>query len=70
DVLGEEGIGCIPFSPLEQGILTSKYLDGIPEDSRAAKSTGYLQKDQVTEKKIEQAKQLNAIAEQRGQTLA
>lgn len=70
DALGEEGIGCIPFSPLEQGILTSKYLNGIPEDSRAAKSTGFLQRDQVTSKKIAKAIQLNTLAENRGQTLA
>jgi len=43
DVLGAEGVGCIPFSPLAQGMLTNKYLHGIPEDSRAAKSTGFLQ---------------------------
>ena len=70
DVLGEEGVGCIPFSPLEQGILTSKYLKGIPEDSRAAKSTGFLQREQVTNKKITKAIQLNAVAEKRNQTLA
>jgi len=70
DVLGEEGIGCIPFSPLEQGILTDKYLEGIPENSRAAKSTGFLQLDQVTSDKIEQAKKLNEIAKNRNQSLA
>ncbi len=70
DTLEDEGIGCIPFSPLEQGILTSKYLSGIPEDSRAAKSTGFLQLDEVTSAKIEQAKQLTKIAENRNQTLA
>lgn len=70
DVLETEGVGCIPFSPLEQGILSSKYLNGIPDDSRAAKDTGYLQRDQVTSKKIAQAIQLNTIAEKRGQSLA
>lgn len=70
DVLGNEGIGCIPFSPLEQGILTSKYLNGIPNDSRAAKSTGFLQLDQVTSEKVEKARKLNEIAQQREQTLA
>jgi len=70
DVLEQEGVGCIPFSPLAQGLLTNKYLHGIPEDSRAAKSTGFLQVSQVTEEKINQIKQLNSIAEQRGQTLA
>ena len=70
DVLGNEGIGCIPFSPLEQGILTSKYLNGIPNDSRAAKSTGFLQLNQVTSEKVEKARKLNEIAEQREQSLA
>lgn len=70
DVLGNEGIGCIPFSPLEQGILTSKYLNGIPNDSRAAKSTGFLQLDQITSEKVEKARKLNEIAQQREQTLA
>ena len=70
NTLQEEGIGCIPFSPLEQGILTSKYLKGIPEDSRAAKSTGFLQKDQVTGVVINKVKELNEIALKRNQTLA
>ncbi|MEJ2112850.1 MAG: L-glyceraldehyde 3-phosphate reductase [Flavobacteriaceae bacterium] len=70
DVLGDQGIGCIPFSPLEQGILTDKYLNGIPTDSRAAKSTGFLQLDQVTSDKIKQAKKLNEIAKNRNQSLA
>ena len=70
DVLSNEGIGCIPFSPLEQGILTSKYLNGIPNDSRAAKSTGFLQLNQVTSEKVEKARKLNEIAEQREQSLA
>ncbi|WMI68605.1 L-glyceraldehyde 3-phosphate reductase [Mangrovimonas sp. YM274] len=70
EVLKDEGVGCIPFSPLEQGILTSKYLKGIPEDSRAAKSTGFLQLDQVTAEKVSKAQKLSAIAEDRGQSLA
>ncbi|WP_027125079.1 L-glyceraldehyde 3-phosphate reductase [Gelidibacter mesophilus] len=70
DVLGDEGIGCIPFSPLEQGILTDKYLQGIPEDSRAAKSTGFLQENQVTDAAIAKANKLNAIAKERNQSLA
>ena len=70
DVLENEGMGCIPFSPLEQGILTSKYLKGIPENSRAAKSTGFLQKEQVTDKVIHKVQKLNAIADSRGQSLA
>ena len=70
DVLENEGMGCIPFSPLEQGILTSKYLKGIPENSRAAKSTGFLQKDQVTNEVILKVLKLNEVAEERGQSLA
>jgi L-glyceraldehyde 3-phosphate reductase len=70
DVLGENGVGCIPFSPLAQGILTNKYLHGIPEDSRAGKSTGFLQKDQVTSETISKVKALHEIAEKRGQSLA
>jgi L-glyceraldehyde 3-phosphate reductase len=70
DVLEKDGVGCIPFSPLAQGLLTNKYLHGIPEDSRAAKSTGFLQTDQVTDSRVDQARKLNKIAEHRGQTLA
>jgi L-glyceraldehyde 3-phosphate reductase len=70
DVLENNGVGCIPFSPLAQGLLTNKYLHGIPEDSRAAKSTGFLQTDQVTDEVIAKIKSLNSLAEQRGQTLA
>jgi L-glyceraldehyde 3-phosphate reductase len=70
DVLEKDGVGCIPFSPLAQGLLTNKYLHGIPEDSRAAKSTGFLQLDQVTDQRVSQARKLNEIAKQRGQTLA
>ncbi len=70
DVLEKDGVGCIPFSPLAQGLLTDKYLHGIPEDSRAAKPSGFLQKNQVTEQRIAQINALNNIALQRGQTLA
>lgn len=66
----EFGVGFIAFSPLAQGLLTNKYLHGIPDDSRAAKATGFLKRDQVTEDKIAVALQLNEIAESRGQTLA
>ncbi|MGD9931341.1 MAG: L-glyceraldehyde 3-phosphate reductase [Mangrovibacterium sp.] len=69
DVLEEEGIGCIPFSPLAQGLLTDKYLNGIPEGSRASKSWGFLKPHQVTPA-IEKVKKLNEIALQRGQSLA
>ncbi len=70
DTLEEEGIGSIVFSPLEQGILTDKYLEGIPKGSRAAKESGFLEKESVTEEKISKVKQLNQIAESRGQTMA
>ena len=70
DVLGSEGIGAIPFSPLEQGILATKYLKSIPKDSRAGKSTGFLQKDQVTPEVIARVQKLNEIALSRNQSLA
>jgi len=69
DVLEKEGVGCISFSPLAQGLLTDKYIHGIPEGSRAAKSV-FLKPSQVTEEKVSQIKRLNDIALQRGQTLA
>src|SRR5271169_5734637 len=70
DVLGKEGVGCIPFSPLAQGLLTNKYLKGIPADSRAAKPHGFLQEEEVSEEKVGKIQQLNTLAQQRGQTLA
>ena len=70
DVLGEKGIGSIAFSPLEQGILTDKYLKGIPEDSRIAKDGRYLKKNQVSEEVIKKVRSLNEIALGRGQSLA
>lgn len=70
DVLGETGVGCIPFSPLAQGLLTDKYLKEIPADSRAAKSHGFLQTSQITPETLEKIGKLNAIALNRGQTLA
>jgi L-glyceraldehyde 3-phosphate reductase len=69
-VLEEEGIGCIVFSPLAQGLLTDRYLRGIPDDSRAARPTGFLQRDAVTEERLEQVRRLNEIAAARGQSLA
>ena len=69
EVLEEEGIGCIPFSPLAQGLLTDKYLHGIPEGSRASKSWGFLKAHQV-EPAIEKVKKLNELALNRNQTLA
>jgi L-glyceraldehyde 3-phosphate reductase len=70
DVLKREGIGCIAFSPLAQGLLTEKYLRGIPEGSRASKPHGFLRPEQVTADKISQVKKLNELAGARGQTLA
>ncbi|HTN38853.1 MAG TPA: aldo/keto reductase [Arachidicoccus sp.] len=70
DLLEAEGVGCIPFSPLAQGMLTNKYLHGIPEDSRAAKATGFLQKEALTPERLEQIQQLNKLAGRRGQSLA
>ena len=70
DVLEEEGVGSIAFCPLAQGLLTDKYLSGIPGDSRAAKPTGALSSDQITEDKLEKIKALNHMASQRGQSLA
>jgi L-glyceraldehyde 3-phosphate reductase len=68
--LREEGIGCIVFSPLAQGLLTNKYLAGIPEDSRAAKPHGFLKPEHVTDEKLAKVRRLNQLAQARGQTLA
>jgi L-glyceraldehyde 3-phosphate reductase len=70
DVLETEGIGCIAFSPLAQGLLTDKYLTGIPPGSRASKPHGFLRPEHVTEEKIQRVRRLKQIAEARGQTLA
>lgn len=70
DTLEHYGLGSIVFSPLEQGILTSKYLKGIPEDSRAAIEGGYLDKSQITPALIEKVEKLNEIAQNRNQSLA
>jgi L-glyceraldehyde 3-phosphate reductase len=70
NVLEHEGVGCIPFSPLAQGLLTDKYLKGIPEDSRAAKPHGFLKESQITQGTLDKISQLNEVAIQRGQTLA
>jgi L-glyceraldehyde 3-phosphate reductase len=70
DVLEESGVGCIPFSPLAQGLLTNKYLKGIPEDSRAAKSHGFLKVSEITEERVQQIRALNEIAKKRNQSLA
>jgi len=64
------GIGCIVFSPLAQGLLSNKYINGIPENSRAAKEHGSLKKEDITKKKIHKIKRLDDLANRRGQTLA
>ncbi|MGH2567552.1 MAG: aldo/keto reductase, partial [Bacteroidota bacterium] len=66
-VLREEGVGCIAFSPLAQGLLTDKYLGGIPSDSRAAKPHSFLKPAQITEDKLAKVRRLNDMAQQRGQ---
>ena len=69
-VLKEEGIGCIVFSPLAQGLLTERYLEGIPADSRAGKAGRFLKPENVSHEVIERARKLAAFARQRGQSLA
>lgn len=69
EIAAKNGSGFICFSPLAQGLLTEKYLKGIPQDSRAAKSTGFLQVNEVTPERVEAARKLKDIAERRGQTL-
>jgi L-glyceraldehyde 3-phosphate reductase len=70
DTLDELGVGAICFSPLAQGLLSNKYLHGIPADSRAAKPHGFLKKEAVTQELVQMLTKLNTLAEQRGQTLA
>jgi L-glyceraldehyde 3-phosphate reductase len=70
EALTDEGIGCIVFSPLAQGLLTNRYLDGIREDSRAAKPHGFLDRKAVTEERVERIRRLDAVARERGQSLA
>ena len=70
ELLEKKGVGCIPFSPLAQGLLTDKYLKGIPADSRAGRPEGFLQKEEVSTSRISQITKLNTIALGRGQTLA
>ena len=69
DVLGREGIGCIAFSPLAQGMLTDRYLNGVPPDSRAAQGR-FLTADMLTEQNMTYIRSLNEMAKRRGQTLA
>ncbi len=70
DVLDKEGIGCIVFSPLQQGLLTDRYLEGIPADSRAARPKAFLTRADVKTELITQVSRLNEIARNRGQTMA
>jgi len=72
DVLEKNKVGCIPFSPLAQGLLSNKYLKGIPADSRASshRGNGAIDEDQVSDEKINKVRQLNVLAEERGQNLA
>ena len=72
DVLGEKGVGCIPFSPLAQGLLSNKYLKGIPKGSRAAshRGNGAIEEDAITPEKIAKVIKLNELALNRGQNLA
>jgi L-glyceraldehyde 3-phosphate reductase len=70
DVLEKYGVGCIPFSPLAQGLLTDRYLKGIPQDSRAGKKHGFLKSEEITEEKLKQIRKLNEIAAGRKQSLA
>ena len=69
-VLSDEGIGCIPFCPLAQGLLTNRYLNGIPSDARAAKAHGFLKAGQITPAVLAKVQKLNSLAQARGQTLA
>ncbi len=70
DVLEANGVGCIPFSPLAQGLLTDRYLKGIPEGSRASKPSGFLKAEQITPATLDKIQRLHAIAQKRGQSLA
>jgi len=71
DTLKEEGVGCIAFSPLAQGLLTDKYLGGnIPEGSRASKEHGFLKPANITDEKLSKVRKLNELAQSRSQTLA
>jgi L-glyceraldehyde 3-phosphate reductase len=70
DVLSQEGVGAIVFSPLAQGILTNRYLDGIPEGSRAARKISYLRPDQIKADVVEKVRKLDGLAKKRGQSMA
>ena len=70
DVLEKYGVGCIPFSPLAQGMLTDRYLNGIPENSRAGKPHGFLKANEITTERLAAIQKLNAVAGKRNQSLA
>ena len=70
ELLEQEGVGCIPFSPLAQGLLTDKYLKGIPADSRVAKGVGFLQESHITPERHKRIQHLHEFAQSRGQSLA
>jgi L-glyceraldehyde 3-phosphate reductase len=70
EVLESEGIGCIAFSPLAQGMLTDRYLQGIPENSRAGKPHGFLRPEHITGESLAKVRRLNELAQRRGQSLA
>ena len=70
DVLKREGVGCIAFAPLANGLLTGKYLDGIPKDSRMVKDGRYLKKERLDEQTVSRIRSLKTIADTRGQTLS
>ncbi len=69
-VLEREGMGCIAFSPLAQGLLTSRYLEGVPAGSRASKPHGFLRPEHITEENLSKVRRLNELAQRRGQSLA
>ncbi|RPH99818.1 MAG: L-glyceraldehyde 3-phosphate reductase [Calditrichaeota bacterium] len=70
NLLEQEGVGCIPFSPLAQGLLTDRYLNGIPADSRAAKPWGFLKAEEINEELVDRLRRLNKLAQERGQSLS
>ncbi|MBL7698519.1 MAG: aldo/keto reductase [Chitinophagaceae bacterium] len=70
NVLEKNGVGCIPFSPLAQGMLTKRYLSGIPSDSRAAKEHGFLKTQEITSEKLDKIRKLDTMARERGQSLS
>ena len=70
DLLGREGVGCMAFCPLAQGLLSDKYLNGIPADSRAGRASGFLRPKDITAERLERIRGLQELARARGQTLS